>query len=171
MISGSTSASSPSLIQQLKAAPRAAFGKNLRQLLANALSRNHADRRRLLPDRIHRSPLDRELQPRRKPHRTQHPQLVLGKPQPRLANRPHQPRCRSSAPTHIIQHAAPSDRPLVIRNRIQQQPIDREVAPQHILARIQSKTAPHPAAARRCTHHHAETSPPPSQSPRPPPSR
>jgi hypothetical protein len=126
----------PRLIQQLEPSPRPTLSKNSGQLIAHPFSRHHLNRRRLLPDRIHRSPLDGELQPRRKSHRPQHPQLVLRKPQLRLPNRPHQPSMQVPPTTHIILYAVLQPIARLVRHRIQQQPIDGEVPPQHILARV-----------------------------------
>ncbi len=69
-------------------------------------------------------------------HGPQHAQLVLRKPQLRFTDRPNQPGVKVTAPAHVIQDAVLQPVAGLIGNRIQQQPVDREVAPQHILARV-----------------------------------
>jgi hypothetical protein len=56
-----------------------------------------------------------------------------------------------AAPTHVIQHAVLDTIAGVIGHRIQQQTVDREVAPQHILTRIERELHriwPPPVAVR-----------------------
>ena len=82
------------------------------------------------------SALDVEAKPRRKPHRAQHAQLVLGEAPHRLPDRPHYPRPQVLAPAYIIQHRSRRIAARQISIDIQQHSVDGEIPPQHILLRI-----------------------------------
>src|SRR6266404_5633162 len=81
----------------------------------------------MLANRRERLMFDFVTEPRRKPHRAQHAQLVFRKPAVRFSDRPDDARSQVRLPINKIQYfpgVMPHD-----------QPIDREVPPLYILLR------------------------------------
>ena len=72
--------------------------------------------------------LDLEIQARRKAHRAQHAQVVLGEALTRGADGPDHPLPNVPAPAYVV------DPP--VGQRIEEHPVDGEVAPQGVLARV-----------------------------------
>ena len=91
----------------------------------------------MLTDSFHRSPLDREPEPRGKSHRPQHAQLVLRKPDRWFTDCPYQLRVEIAAAANEIQNAVFHPIACVEGNRIEQQSIDGEVPAQYVLARVE----------------------------------
>ena len=87
--SGSRSASSPELIQQLEAVTRAAFGEDADQFVAHALGRHFEDQRMQALHRRHGDRLDAKIEARREAHRAQQPQMIFAKAHLRIADGAH----------------------------------------------------------------------------------
>ena len=112
------------------------LGQHARQLIPHPLAAHLPDLARQHPNRREGLALDRELEPRRKAHRAQHAQLVLGEAPHRLADRAHHACPQVLAPAHIVQHRRSRVAARQILVHIQQHAVDGEVAPQHILLRV-----------------------------------
>ena len=116
------------LVEQFERAPGASLGEHLGQFFAYALARDLMDLRSSRRDRTERCFVDFVVESRRESHRPQHAQFVFGKALLRIANGANDSGLEIVAAVDIIED--------FVRQRIEQQAIDREIAAQHVFARI-----------------------------------
>ena len=95
-------------------------GQNLADFRRNSLPTDHGDLIGHPADRPPRRGIQLEIEPGGKTHRAQHPQFVLGEPFDRIADRPDPPEPEVFAAADIVNH--------FLANRIEKEPIDREIA-------------------------------------------
>src|SRR5438552_718232 len=126
-----------SRIEHFKSTPRATFCENSRNLVAHTLGRNGLDEWGQAPDRRESLAFNLESQPCGETNRPQQAQMIFAESPFRIADRADQLQIEIGAAAHEIQnlstrvpgHAA------ISRAGIEQQRVDGEIAPQHILPR------------------------------------
>src|SRR6202521_5279913 len=108
------------------------LGKHLGQLIAHPFSRNDVNLGGQLLDRCPCRWLDRISETCRKTQRTQHAQFIFGGAPLWIADRTDDLALQIPSSAHEIKH--------FVGQRIEQHPVDREVAPGDVLARIPAET-------------------------------
>ena len=115
-------------IQQLETASRPALAENAADLVANPLDRDLVDRGRLFVDRLERRGLDLEPEPRSEADSPQHPQLVFREPFVGIADRSNPAIRQIGVAFDIVQ--------ILLPDRVEENAVDREVAPANVLLRV-----------------------------------
>ena len=140
----------PAFVQQLEAAPGAAFGQDAGNLLADPFPGNHRDTRRQTLHRGKCRRVDIEFQTGGKPHRADHAQAVFLEARLGIADGAYQAAPKILSAADQIDHS--------IGERIVNHAVDREVAPVNVLCQA-SRSAPHSAGGHRDTGRHGGNSP------------
>src|SRR5580698_418852 len=109
-----------------------AFGQHESQLIANALATDLRYFGGCSLHRRHRSRLNLEVEPRGKSNSAQHPQLILCKTECRIADGAQNLRCQIISAAHVVERRGCGVSPVFVYARIEQHPVDVEVAPQNI---------------------------------------
>ena len=121
-------------VQQQEGAARLSFGQHLGQLVANPLAGDLVDLRREAADGFHGRGVDGVSEARGKAHGAQHAQLVLGEALLRRADGAHQAALQVAPAFDVVEQLAV--RSVGMRGeRIEQQAVDGEVAPLHVMLR------------------------------------
>ena len=120
-------------VQQFESAARAAFGQNSVQLFPNTLRRNARDALVHFSDRRQRARLDFKTKARGEADGAQHAQMVLFETLRGIANGADHAVLQILQAAYVVHHVPGG---IVHMRRIEQQSIDGEVAPQHILLRV-----------------------------------
>ena len=116
------------LVQQFHASPRAALRQDANQFIPHAFRRYARDGGSQPADRFERALFNGETEPRGEAHGTKKAQMILPKARLRIADRADDAGLQIRPPVGVIQHLA--------RIRIEQQGVNGEVAPLHVLARV-----------------------------------
>lgn len=119
-------------VQQFERPAGPPLRKHPRHLIPDPLPADHPDPRGRPPDRCLSSRFDLKIKAGRKPHRSQHAQLIFLKALLSIADRPHQPRAEISAPANVVEYRRIHISRLPQDLRIEQHPIEGEVASLHI---------------------------------------
>ena len=116
------------LVQKLEAAPCAAFRQDARQLVADTFGRNFHDQAVQPLQRRHGGGFDLEAQPGRESHGADQAQVVFLETLVRVADGAHHAAAQVLPASREVQH--------LVRIGIQQQRVDRKIAPHRILPGI-----------------------------------